>query len=93
MDNKSILMLFVALIAVFVCAFTLSLEAVENGLVMYGVYAFIGFVLIVLLSLYESMLLKKDGSSTAYWFRTLSLVVSHPQCFTHQRVVFFFIVL
>ncbi|HOU38593.1 MAG TPA: hypothetical protein PLV73_04265 [Treponemataceae bacterium] len=74
MDNKSILMLFVALIAVFVCSFTLSLEAVENSLVMYGVYAFIGFVLIVVLSLYESMLLGKDGSSTAYWFRTLSLV-------------------
>ena len=36
MDNKSILMLFVALIAVFVCSFTLSLEAVENSLVMYG---------------------------------------------------------
>ena len=74
MDNKTILMLFVALIAVFVCAFTLSLEAVENGLVMYGIYAFVGFVLIVGISLYESLLLKKDGSSTAYWFRILSLV-------------------
>lgn len=74
MDNKSILMLFVVLIAVFVFAFTLSLEAVENGIVKYGIYAFVGFLLLVGVSFYESMLLKKEGSSTAYWFRILSLV-------------------
>jgi len=74
MDNKSILMLFVALIAVFVFAFTLSLEAVENGLVMYGIYAFVGFILLIAISMYESLLLKKEGSSMSYWFRTLSMV-------------------
>lgn len=76
MDNKSILMLFVVLIAVFVFAFTLSLEAVQNGQVMYGVYAFIGFLLLVLISFYESMLLQKEGTSAAYWFRILRVVHS-----------------
>ncbi|HHU35615.1 MAG TPA: hypothetical protein GXZ47_00130 [Treponema sp.] len=78
MDNKSILMLFVVLIAVFVFAFTLSLESVQNGQVMYGVYAFVGFLLLIVVSFYESLLLQKEGTSAAYWFKILagvSLVV------------------
>jgi len=74
MDNKSVLVLFFALIVVFIFSFTLSLDAVANNQVMYGIYAFAGFLLLVLIALAESMSLKKEGVSLSYWFRTLSIV-------------------
>jgi len=74
MDNKSILALFFVLIVVFIFSFTLSLDAIANNNVMYGVYAFVGFVVLVFLSLFQSVFLKKDGVAVAYWFRTLSVI-------------------
>lgn len=74
MDNKSVLVLFFALIVVFIFSFTLSMDAVANNQVMYGIYAFAGFLLLVLIALAESMSLKKEGVSLSYWFRTLSIV-------------------
>jgi hypothetical protein len=74
MENKSVVLLFFVMIVLFVLAFTLSLDAVSQSQVLYGVYAFVGFLLMVLVSLYQSMILGKDGSSVAYWFRGLSLV-------------------
>ena len=73
MDNKSILVLFFVFIVVFILSFTLSLDAVANSQVLYGVYAFVGFLLLVLLALFESMTLSKNGVSLAYWFRILSI--------------------
>ena len=74
MDNKSILVLFLVLCVVFVLSFTLCLDAINNSNVMYGIYAFVGFFIIVLISLFESMILKKEGVALAYWFRVLSVV-------------------
>ena len=74
MDNKSILALFFVLIVVFIFSFTLSLDAIANNNVMYGVYAFVGFIVLVFLSLFQGIFLKKDGVAVAYWFRTLSVV-------------------
>jgi len=74
MDNKSILALFFVLIVVFIFSFTLSLDAIANKNTMYGVYAFVGFILLVFLSLFQGIFLKKDGVAVAYWFRTLSVV-------------------
>ena len=73
MDNKSILVLFFVFIVVFILSFTLSLDAVANSQVLYGVYAFVGFLLLVLLALFESMTLAKNGVSLAYWFRILAI--------------------
>jgi hypothetical protein len=74
MDNKSILVLFFVFIMVFILSFTLSLDAVANSQVLYGIYAFVGFFLLVILSLFESMTLSKNGVSLAYWFRLMSIV-------------------
>ncbi|MBN1616891.1 MAG: hypothetical protein JW875_06220 [Spirochaetales bacterium] len=74
MDNKSILVLFGVLIVVFVLAFTLSIDAIANGNVMYGIYAFAGFLILVLISLFESMMIKKEGGAMSYWFRVLSVI-------------------
>ncbi len=74
MDNKSILVLFFVFIVVFVLSFTLSLDAVANNNVLYGIYAFVGFVLLTLLALFESMTLGKNGVSLGWWFRLLSVV-------------------
>jgi hypothetical protein len=74
MDNKSVLALFFVLLVIFVFSFTLSLDAIANNNAMYGIYAFVGFIIIVFLSLFQSMQLKKDGVSVAYWFRILSIV-------------------
>lgn len=74
MDNKAVMALFFTLIVVFVFSFTLSIDAIANSNALYGVYALIGFAVLVLLSLFQSMLLKKDGVALAYWFRTLSIV-------------------
>jgi len=74
MDNKSILALFFVLIVVFIFSITLSLDAIAHTNVMYGVYAFVGFILLVFLSLFQSIFLKKDGVAVAYWFRTLSVI-------------------
>lgn len=74
MDNKSILVLFFVFIVVFILSFTLSLDAVANNQVLYGIYAFVGFLVLILLALFESMTLAKSGVSLAYWFRTLSIV-------------------
>ena len=74
MDNKSILALFFVLIVVFIFSFTLSTDAIVNHNVMYGVYAFVGFLVLVFLSLFQSIFLKKDGVAVAYWFRTLSVI-------------------
>jgi hypothetical protein len=74
MENKSVLALFFVLIVIFIFSFTLSLDAIANNNALYGVYALVGFVVLVLLSLFQSMFLKKDGVSVAYWFRALSVV-------------------
>ena len=74
MDNKSVLSLFFVLIVVLIFSFTLSLDAIAHNQVMYGIYAFAGFIILVLLSFFESMSLKKDGISLASWFRVLSIL-------------------
>lgn len=74
MDNKSILVLFFCLVLLFVFSFTLSLDAISNDQVMYGIYALVGFVVLVGLSFFQGATLKKDGVSLAYWFQLLSLV-------------------
>lgn len=74
MDNKSSLTLFFVLIVVFIFSFTLSLDAIANNQVMYGIYALAGFVILVLLSLFQGAALKKDGVAVAYWYQTLSVV-------------------
>lgn len=74
MDNRSILVLFFTLIVVFVFSFTLSLDAIANNHAMYGIYAFIGFLILIALSLFQSLTLGKDGVSLAYWFRVLCIV-------------------
>lgn len=74
MDNKSILVLFFVFIVVFIFAFTLSLDAIANNNALYGVYAFVGFLFLTLLALFEGMTLGKNGVSLAWWFRLLSIV-------------------
>ena len=74
MDNKSILVLFFVFIIVFILAFTLSLDAIANNNVLYGIYAFVGFALLTLLALFESMTLAKNGVSLAWWFRLLCII-------------------
>lgn len=74
MDNKSILVLFFVFIVVFILSFTLCLDAVANNQVMYGIYAFVGFLVLILLSLFESMTLSKSGVSLAYWFRAITII-------------------
>ena len=74
MENKSVLALFFVLIVIFIFSFTLSLDAIANNNALYGVYALVGFVVLVFLSLFQSMFLKKDGVSVAYWFRALSVI-------------------
>jgi len=74
MDNKSVLALFFVLVVVFIFSFTLSLDAIANNNVMYGIYAFAGFILLVFMSLFQGMQLKRDGVSLAYWFRTFSII-------------------
>ncbi len=74
MENKSVLSLFFVLILIFIFSFTLSLDAIANNNVMYGIYSLIGFFVLVFLSVFESAALKKDGVSVSYWFMTLSVV-------------------
>jgi hypothetical protein len=74
MDNKSILVLFIVMVVLFVLAFTLCLDAIANSNLLYGIYAFTGFILLVLISLFEGMMLKKEGVAMAYWFKTFSVV-------------------
>lgn len=74
MENKAVMSLFFVLVVVFIFSFTLSLDAIANNNVMYGVYALIGFILLVSLSLFQGMFLKKDGVAVAYWFRALSTI-------------------
>mgnify|MGYP000928115360 CR=1 FL=1 len=73
MDNKSILVLFFVFILVFVLAFTLATDAITNSRVLYGIYAFVGFALLVGLSTFEGMTLRKEGVALAYWFRILAI--------------------
>jgi hypothetical protein len=74
MENKSILVLFFVFVLVFIFSFTLSLDAIANNNVMYGVYALVGYAVLVFLNLFESLSLKKEGVSLAYWFRTFSII-------------------
>lgn len=74
MDNKSSVSLFFVLIVVFIFSFTLSLDAIANNQVMYGIYALAGFIVLVFLSLFQGAALKKDGVAVAYWYQTLSVV-------------------
>ncbi len=57
MDNKSIIVLFGMLVAIFIVSFTLSIDAVAGQNVTYGIYAFVGFLLVVFVSLFENMIL------------------------------------
>lgn len=74
MDNKSILVLFIVMVVLFVLAFTLCLDAISTSNLLYGIYAFTGFIILVLISLFEGMMLKKEGVAMSYWFRTFSVV-------------------
>ncbi|HQL33831.1 MAG TPA: hypothetical protein PK969_11305 [Treponemataceae bacterium] len=74
MDNKSVMSLFFVLILIFIFSFTLSLDAIANNNAMYGVYALVGFIILVGLSLFESVQLSKDGVTVAYWFKALSII-------------------
>jgi hypothetical protein len=74
MDNKSSLVLFFVLIVVFIFSFTLSLDAIAHNQVMYGIYAFAGFLILVGLSFGQGMTLKKDGVAIAYWYQILTVV-------------------
>jgi hypothetical protein len=62
------------MIVVFIFSFTLSLDAIANNHAMFGIYAFVGFILLVFISLFQSFQLKKDGVSIAYWFRAMCVV-------------------
>jgi hypothetical protein len=74
MDNKSNLVLFFVFIVVFIFSFTLSLDAIANNQVLYGVYALVGFFILMLLSFFQGATLKKEGVSLSYWFSVLALV-------------------
>jgi len=74
MDNKSNLVLFFVFILVFIFSFTLSLDAIANNQVLYGVYAFVGFFLLMLLAYFQGVTLKKDGVALSYWFSIFSVV-------------------
>jgi len=74
MDNRSSLILFFVMIVVFIFSFTLSLDAIAHNQVMYGIYAFIGFFILIFVSMFQSASLKKDGVAVAYWFQTLMVV-------------------
>lgn len=62
------------MIVVFIFSFTLSLDAIANNHAMFGIYAFVGFILLVFVSLFQSYQLKKDGVAIAYWFRTMCII-------------------
>lgn len=74
MENKSILVLFGMLIVLFIVSFTMSLDAIANQNLTYGIYAFVGFLLLVFVSLFETMILSKDGISVSYWYRVTAIV-------------------
>lgn len=74
MDNRSSLILFFVMIVVFIFSFTLSLDAIASNHAMFGIYAFVGFLLLVFVSLFQSSQLKKDGVAIAYWFKGLCIV-------------------
>ncbi len=74
MENKSVVVLFFILLVVFVFSFTLSLDAISNNQVLYGTFALIGFILLVFVSLFETMLLSKEGMAVSYWFKSLSVI-------------------
>ena len=74
MDNKSYLVLFFVLIVVFIFSFTLSLDAIAHNQVLYGIYSLIGLIILMGLSFFQAMTLKKDGLALSYWFSLLSLV-------------------
>ena len=74
MDNKSNLVLFFVFIVVLIFSFTLSLDAISNNQVLYGVYAFVGFFILMLLSFFQGATLKKEGVSLSYWFSIMALV-------------------
>lgn len=74
MDNKSIIVLFGMLVAIFIVSFTLSIDAVAGQNVTYGIYAFVGFLLVVLASLFENMILSKEGVSISYWYRASAVI-------------------
>jgi hypothetical protein len=74
MDNRSSLILFFVMILVFIFSFTLSLDAIASQHVLYGAYAFAGFFILIFVSMFQSMSLKKDGVAVAYWFQTLMVV-------------------
>lgn len=74
MENKSILVLFGMLIVIFIVSFTMSLDAVANQNLTYGIYAFVGFLILVLVSLFETMILSKDGIAVSYWYRVTAII-------------------
>lgn len=74
MENKSVVVLFFILLVVFIFSFTLSLDAIANNQALYGAFALVGFILLVFVSLFETMILSKEGMAVSYWFRVLSVM-------------------
>jgi len=75
MDNRTNILLFLGLTALFAFTFIFGIDALALPNVKYGVVSLIGFIICLGFSLFQAALLKKDGSSLLLWFRSYTIVI------------------
>jgi hypothetical protein len=75
MDNRTNMLLFISLTVLSALTFVFGLDALVISSVKYGVISLIGYLICLGFSIFESALLKKDGSPLLLWFRVYTIVV------------------
>lgn len=75
MDNRTNMLLFFSLVVLFAFTFVFGVGALSQEVTALGVIALIGFVVCIGFSIFQSLLLKKDGSPMLLWFQVYTVVV------------------
>lgn len=75
MDNRTNMLLFFGLAVLFVFTFIFGVDALALPNTTYGVISFIGYLICLGFSIFEAMLIKKDGSPMLLWFRIYTIVI------------------
>lgn len=74
MDNRTDMLLFIALAVLFAFTFVFGLDALAIPEVRYGVISLVGYVVCLFFTIFKGMLLKKDGGAMMPWYLTFAIV-------------------
>ena len=76
MSNRGGLLGFFVLVVVLVFAFVFGLDVLRTQNVAYGVLSTIGFLVCVIVSIYQGNMGHKNGEALSAWYYAFAIIVS-----------------